>query len=183
MLVPAANVVYLYKNYSMIQRVQTLYLTLALILMSLLLLFPLFAIEMIAFEGDVNQVAYLNQNGVMMNDGTMIAEIPLKFMYIGLALFTTLCILMYKKRPRQLMLTRFNFILHLLFIIGIYAVYYFGESLIVEGMERQFQIETEVVFHVEIGFFLLIPTVAFIFLAIRGIKRDETLVKSLDRIR
>ena len=33
------------------------------------------------------------------------------------------------------------------------------------------------------GFFLIIPTVAFIWLAIQGIKRDEMLVNSLDRLR
>ncbi len=162
----------------MLQRVQTIYLLLAFILMVLLLFFPIFSIEIQSYD----KLAYLNGNGIVL-DGKIIGSLPLSAMYIGLALLTALCIFMYKKRTRQLLLTRLNFIIHLLFIVGIYAVYYFGESLVVEGIERQENVSIAVAFYMEVGFFLLIPTLAFLYLAIRGIKRDENLVNSLDRLR
>lgn len=162
----------------MLQRVQTIYLLFAFILMVLLLFFPIFSIEIQGYE----ELAYLNGNGIV-REGKTIGSLPLSYMFIGLALLSALCIFMYEKRPRQLLLTRLNLVLHLLFVVGIYAVYYFGESFVVDGIQRSENVAVSVAFYMEVGFFLLIPTLAFLYLAIRGIKRDENLVNSLDRLR
>ena len=166
----------------MIQRVQTIYLALAFICMVLLLFFPIFGIEMTSVSGDVNFMAEFGKNGIV-GEGFEEGNLPVSYIYIGLALLTFATLLMYKKRPRQLLLCRLNLILHVVFVLGVYAFYYFGKSFIQEGIKNTLGEDTTVAFSMEIGFFFLIPTIAFLYLAIRGIKRDENLINSLDRLR
>lgn len=166
----------------MIQRVQTIYLLLAFVLMLLLMVFPIFTIEYQYGDEAIFQTSYLNGNGLVDTDGTVRAALPLTYFYFSLALLTAVCILFYKKRPRQLLLTRLNLIFHILFVAGVYAIY-FSESLVIKGVEEMAGELLTVQISMNIGFFLLIPTIAFIWLAIRGIKRDEMLVTSLDRLR
>ena len=166
----------------MIQRIQSIYLLLAFLCMTLLLFFPIFSVEASSVNGDVVLKAVVDQNGV---NGADLKEgsFPLYLVYITLALFSVACIFLYKNRPRQLMITRINLILHLLLIVGIYVFYFFGAGFVEEGVKNLTEKETTVIFYMEAGFFILIPSFAFVILAIRGIKRDENLVKSLDRLR
>lgn len=166
----------------MIQRIQSVYLLLAFLCMVLLLFFPVFSVEATSESGDVVLHAVVDQNGV---SGSKLenGDFPLYIVYIALALFSAASIILYKKRPRQLMITRINLILHLLLVVGIYLFYYLGAGLVEEGVSKLTGEEARVVFYMEVGFFILIPSLAFILLAIRGIKRDENLVKSLDRLR
>lgn len=167
----------------MIQRIQSIYLVLAFICMALLLFFPIFSIEFSAAGTDtILETAYLNKDGVVTSN-EIIANLPLSYFYIGLALLSAICILLYKKRKRQLLITRLNLIVHVLFVLAIYAVYYFGESFIVQEFNQRDYEDVEVIFSMQLGFFFLIPPIAFIYLAIRGIKRDENLINSLDRLR
>jgi hypothetical protein len=166
----------------MIQRAQTIYLALALACMVLLLFFPIFSIEATALDGDLSIDAVFGKDGVV-GTGLTVGSFPMSYVFIGLSALTLVCIFLFKKRPRQLLLTRLNFILHLLLVLAIYSFYYFGSSLVESGVTIPDGGTVEVVFFMELGFFFLIPTIAFLFLAIRGIKRDENLVNSLDRIR
>ena len=166
----------------MIQRAQTIYLVLAFACMVLLLFFPIFSIEVNGLEGDLTIDAVFGKDGDV-GAGLTEGLFPMSYIFIGLALLTFASILLFKRRPRQLLLTRLNFILHLLLVIAIYSFYYFGSSLVESGITIPDGGTVEVAFFMELGFFFLIPTIAFLFLAIRGIKRDENLVNSLDRIR
>lgn len=166
----------------MIQRAQTVYLILAFLCMTLLLFFPVFSVEVTSAESQVVLNAVVDQQGVH-GDNLEAGGFPLYIVYIGLALFSAACILLYKNRPRQLMITRINLIFHFLLVIGIYLFYYLGAGFVEEGVQQLTGEETTVIFYMEIGFFNLIPSLAFLLLAIRGIRRDENLVKSLDRIR
>ena len=85
----------------------------------------------------------------------------------GLALIT---IFMFKKRQNQFVLNRLNMILNL-FLLGFFVY----RSLNLSG-------ETEVS---EKGIGMLIPvfSIVFLVLANRAIKKDEDLVKSVDRLR
>ncbi|NOQ74484.1 MAG: DUF4293 family protein [Crocinitomix sp.] len=166
----------------MIQRAQTIYLAFAFGCMVVLLFFPIFSIEANSLDGDVFLTAFFGKDG-LVGDGLPAGSFPMSYIFIGLAVLTFACILLFKKRPRQLLLTRLNFILHLLLVIGVYSFYYFGASLVETGVANAHGVEVDVVFIMELGFYFLIPTLAFLFLAIRGIKRDENLVNSLDRIR
>lgn len=166
----------------MIQRIQSIYLALAFICMALLLIFPIFTIELSAPDNDFVAVAEFGKDGIVGPNG-IVGNLPLSYVIISLALLTFASILMFKKRPRQLLLCRLNLILHVFLVLGIYGFYYFGESFVIEGLKANNAEEVSVVFYMSTGFFLLIATVAFIYLAIRGIKRDEKLINSLDRLR
>lgn len=167
----------------MIQRIQTIYLALAIICMSLLLFFPIFSIEIGSADGDVKMLADFGKDGVIGQDGMEIAKMPIKFIYFSFIALTFLTLILFKKRKRQLLLCRLNLFFYVIFVLGIYAVYYFGKSFIVENIANPGVGTVELTFFMELGFFFLIPTIAFLYLAIRGIKNDENLVNSLDRIR
>lgn len=167
----------------MIQRIQTIYLALAIICMSLLLFFPIFSIEIISADGDLKMLADFGKDGVIGQDRSEIAKMPIKFIYISFIALTFLTLIFYKRRKRQLLLCRLNLFFYVIFVLGIYAIYFFGKSFIVENIANQGEGKVELTFFMELGFFFLIPTIAFLYLAIRGIKNDENLVNSLDRIR
>ncbi|MFT5820420.1 MAG: hypothetical protein ACI8ZM_001662 [Crocinitomix sp.] len=166
----------------MIQRAQTIYLGLAFICMALLLFFPIFSIDVKALDGDITMTAFFGKDG-LVGEGLTTGSFPMSYSFIGLAVLTFACILLFKKRPRQLLLTRLNLMLHILLVLGVYGFYFFGASYVQSAMSEMNGIAVEIGFYMNLGFFFLIPPVAFLFLAIRGIKRDENLVNSLDRIR
>lgn len=166
----------------MIQRAQSIYLGLAFICMVLLLIFPVFKIHIITSDNLVLVEGFIGKNGLTA-EGFEEGTYPLYILYIGLAFFTLMTLFMFKKRPRQLVMCRLNFLLHLFVVLGFYGVYYFGRGFIQEAMLTTLNEEVTILINMQLGFFFLIPTIAFLFLAIRGIKRDEDLVKSLDRLR
>lgn len=177
----------------MIQRVQTIYLLLAFICMVMLLFFPLFSVtttyDSISVTGvfdshgfSVAGVPTVDAEGMTFQKNENI-EIPVWGVIISLALLTAASIMMYKKRKRQLMLCRLNFIFHIIIVIAFYSFFYLGQPMFVEAMQAQFLGEVDVTFNMGMGFFLLIPTIPFLYLAIRGIKNDEKLLQSIDRIR
>ena len=95
-------------------------------------------------------------------------------LYIGLfmisAILAVISIISYKKRQNQFVLNRLNMILNFI-IIGLLVYHSLnlpGES---TGSEKG------------IGMLLPIFSIVFLALANRAIKRDEDLVKSVDRIR
>ncbi|MEO9532805.1 MAG: DUF4293 domain-containing protein [Crocinitomicaceae bacterium] len=177
----------------MIQRIQTIYLTLALICMSLLILFPLFSVDAtsqgVQISGEMNSHGFaitetptLDENGMSFEKPEPI-DLPIYLIFMSLALITAASIMLYKNRKRQLLFCRLNFILHLLLVISFYAFYYLGQEALAKAMTERAGESVDVAFNMEIGFYLLIPTIPFLYLAIRGIKNDEKLLKSIDRIR
>ncbi|WP_142783503.1 DUF4293 domain-containing protein [Changchengzhania lutea] len=91
-------------------------------------------------------------------------------LFLGSALLSLITIFMYKNRKSQFVLGRLNIILN--FILLGFFVY---QSLNVSG-------ET-VVSEKGIGMFLPIISIVFLALANKAIKKDEDLVKSVDRLR
>ncbi|WP_282123859.1 DUF4293 domain-containing protein [Algibacter mikhailovii] len=107
------------------------------------------------------------------NDGTVVfAKDNLVYigLFIGSALLSLISLFMFKNRMAQFMLGRLNIILN--FILLGFFVY---QSLNVSG-------ETAVS---EKGIGMLLPIVSIVFLALanKAIKKDEDLVKSVDRLR
>ena len=153
----------------MIQRAQTLYLLLALICITLLLVFPVFSIEVTPEIGDFTFTGEFGKNGVS-GTGLEKGSFPVYIAYIVLALFSIAGIMLYKNRPKQLLVARLNLILHVLVVLGVYVFYYFGKGMVEQGIQAQAGEEVSVVFYMQAGFFLLIPALAFVYLAIRGIK-------------
>lgn len=177
----------------MIQRAQSIYLLLAFLCMVMLLFFPLFSVtttyESVSITGVFDSHGFAVENlptvdaDGMTYDKSEGIDIPVWGVIISLSLLTAASLMMYKKRKRQLMLCRLNFIFHIIIVIAFYSFFYLGQPLFTEAMQAQTSGDVEVTFNMETGFFLLIPTIPFLFLAIRGIKNDEKLLQSIDRIR
>jgi len=168
----------------MIQRVQSIYLGLAIICIALLFIFPLFSIDILIsneYTGKVDFNATLGANG-LMGDEVISKKVPIYFGYLFLLFLLLLALFMFKNRKRQLMICRIAFFFHFIAVVGVYAFYYFGKPTLLKLLAEN-SLYTEVDFGLMTGFFLILSPLAFIVLAIRGIKKDENLVKSLDRLR
>ena len=137
----------------MIQRIQTIYLFLAFVVTGILLFF----IPLWTMSNDKD--FYFMQSEVYT---------------ILLGLSTTLSvlsILSYKKRQNQFVIGRLNIILNLI-LLGLFVY----RSLNLSG-------ETPAVSEKGIGMFLPVIAVVLLVLANKAIKKDEDLVKSVDRLR
>ena len=137
----------------MIQRIQTIYLFLAFVTTGIL---PFFLSLWTLSDG---KDFYFMQN---------------QFFTVLLGLSTTLSIISiisFKKRQNQFVMGRLNMILNLI-LLGLFVYY----SLNVSG-------ETLIVSEKGIGMFLPIVTIVLLVLANKAIKKDEDLVKSVDRLR
>jgi Domain of unknown function (DUF4293) len=137
----------------MIQRVQTLYLIGALIVTGVL---P-FVFKLWSLEPKVNFFFMQNQIYVIL---------------FGLSTTLSLiAILLYNKRQNQFVIGRLNMILNLI-LLGLFVY----RSLNISG-------ETPAVSEKGIGMFLPIVAIVLLVLANKAIKKDEDLVKSVDRLR
>lgn len=162
----------------MLQRKQTIYLALAFICLVLLLVFPIFSIS--AERAGLTYSGAFGAYGMTGSEGESV-EFPLFILIIVLALFTSFSIMSYKNRKRQLVVCRINLILHILMVLSFIGIYYMGKSTVLEDLEKRAFSNTA--FTLDIGFYLAAATIPFLILAIRGIKQDEALLKSIDRIR
>ncbi len=135
----------------MLQRIQTVYLALTLIVSGVLpFVFPLWS------EG--GKAVYFMQS-------------PLYSVFFGLGTtLALLSLLTFKKRQQQFVINRLNMILNLI-LLGLFLY----RSLSVSGGEQSPE--------KGIGMFLPIVSIVFLVLANKAIKKDEDLVKSVDRLR
>jgi hypothetical protein len=137
----------------MIQRIQTVYLLIALVILGAIpFVFPLFTMS------DGKEFHFMNDSFYTV--------------LFGLSTTLTLISIMYfKKRQHQFVLNRLTIILNLI-LLGLFVY----RSLNLSG-------ETVQVSEKGIGMFLPIVAIVFLALANRAIKKDEDLVKSADRLR
>ena len=137
----------------MIQRIQTVYLLVALVILGALpFVFPLFTMS------DGKEFRFMNDSFYTV--------------LFGLSTTLTLVSIMYfKKRQHQFVLNRLTIILNLI-LLGLFVY----RSLNLSGEAVQ-------VSEKGIGMFLPIVAIVFLALANRAIKKDEDLVKSADRLR
>ncbi len=160
----------------MIQRIQTVYLLLAAILLGLIFFFPIAEIsrDAIVYEFNENGFVYSSTNSSSMNE--MSGYQPIFPVYLWLTI-TVACIiiaiLFFKKRGVQIKLNYLNTLLSLGLIVYLfYSADSFNENL---GSNAQTTYK--------IGLYLAVAALPFLILASRSIKKDENLIKSLDRIR
>lgn len=137
----------------MIQRIQTVYLFLAFVVMGILpYIFPLWKMS----------------NG---KEFYFMADMVYTPIFGLITTLSLLSILFYKKRQNQFVMNRLNMILNLI-LLGLFVY----RSLKVSG-------ETILVSEKGIGMFLPIVAIVLLVLANKAIKKDEDLVKSVDRLR
>ena len=139
--------------YQMIQRIQTIYLFLAFVITGVLLFF----IPLWTMEDSKEYFFMQSQVYTVL---------------LGLSTtLTLLSIVSYKKRQNQFVIGRLNIILNLI-LLGLFVY----RSLNLSG-------ETPAVSEKGIGMFLPVVAIVLLVLANKAIKKDEDLVKSVDRLR
>ncbi|WP_447637461.1 DUF4293 domain-containing protein [Flavobacterium microcysteis] len=136
----------------MIQRIQTIYLVIAFIIMgNLPFVFPL----------------ETSSTGVKTFAADHLLDISL---FTLSALLSLITIFLFKNRKLQFVLCRLNIILNLI-LLGLFVYHSLSLSGEVATSEKG------------IGMFLPIFSIVFLVLANKAIKKDEDLVKSVDRLR
>jgi Domain of unknown function (DUF4293) len=153
----------------MIQRIQTLYLLAALGLIILVFFLPVSE-----FISGNNQLITFKAIGFYdeRTGNLIIATIPVIIIVSVIIFLYIISIFLFKKRMIQMRLCVFNIIL-LVGLIGLYCYH------------LVFFIKTDYGTDFKIGISFILPVLSIIltYLALRGIRKDEYLVKLADRIR
>lgn len=151
------------------QRAQTVYLLLIVIVLSLTVVFPF------ANYSSGEEYVRFNIFGLSENKGNIDTWFPYYItvaLSAGLSLFS---VTQFKNRKRQLNLGKINYFVILLTIIMLFID--------ITSVAGNLNMSTEDINYDLVGFMLPVAAIAFQFLANRGIKKDEALVKSMDRLR
>ena len=147
----------------MIQRIQT-----AFILVAALLVASLYKLKFA--ELFVNSELYVfNAKGILNGEELVFDGLPILIFIWLVALLHMAIIFMYKKRIRQIRMLVFTIVL----LLGLFGMFFYFTYAGFPG--------AKVAFKIPVAF----PIVAIIldYLAIRGIGKDEALIRSIDRIR
>ncbi|MFC2102013.1 DUF4293 domain-containing protein [Bacteroidota bacterium] len=157
----------------MIQRIQTIFLVLALISGALVFYFPLaeFYHELYG-----NYKLFATELKSMDPDPKITTSLwftsPL-WVTAGVSLLLTLfTIFLYKKRATQLRFVAFNILLNVSFVVMVFIIYS-------NKITKLTQIEPSY----QAGIFFPLVSLVFLILANRFIRKDQALVKSTDRLR
>ena len=147
----------------MIQRIQTVYIIISAILLSLLFLIPF---AEIAKDGLVYLFDFkgISVDGALKENGYAISVLICIIIVLhGIA------ILSYKNRIRQIRLMVFSILL----MLGLFGMFFFFTYYTFTDAQVSFKIS------------VIFPVIAIIldYLAIRAIGKDEALIRSIDRIR
>lgn len=154
-------------GFIMIQRKQSLFLLLSAGASLLLLFFPL--IQISTDTALWHLTAFLVQSEG--SEEILFKVYPLFALILIVILIPVISIFLYKRRVLQMRLTIYNMIL-IIGVIAMIALYTLKANAELEGTFR-------------LMYITIMPVLAFVFsfLAFRGIRRDEMLIKTLDRIR
>ena len=140
----------------MLQRIQTVYLILAAVVTGILpFAFPLWKIK----------------TGTAISDFYFMMELNYAALFALSTTLSVVSIISFNKRQNQFVIGRLNIILNLI-LLGLFVYRFLNLS------GEAFQASEK-----DIGMFLPIVAIVFLVLANKSIKKDEDLVKSVDRLR
>jgi hypothetical protein len=155
----------------MIQRAQSVYLLTVSILMSVMLVIPVFE-----FLLEQEDILILYGYGLKIYEGGadrhLLTTFPLLLLISSIAIISLINIFMFKKRVIQLRLCIFNILLQL-GLLGL-SFYY------IKFVQNQFHVMYD---NFKIGAIFPVIAIILTFLAFKGIRSDELLVRSYDRLR
>lgn len=159
------------KNF-MIQRVQSIYLLLATLVLLGLYVFPL--VHNVNINGTISSISVHGVYQELVDAKQYTVEfIAIKILTAPVALLPTLIIFFYKKRKQQIALCYST----ILVIIGFsFWLAQTVKGVTTEGIELQFA-------NMGIGMFLSSIAILLVIFALKAIQRDEKLVRSADRLR
>ncbi|TDS14628.1 DUF4293 domain-containing protein [Sphingobacterium paludis] len=157
----------------MIQRIQTLWLLAASITLLGLFVFPY--VSFIDLVGLGKQIfvtgTYSSLNNEMSRENSSI----LQAIFAGIvAAFPLLTIFLFRNRKKQLLFV--GIAIALIVLLGIWM--FFSASSVLDTISQRLQAG-----NIGVAFFLLPIAIIFLSMAIGGIRRDEKLIKSADRLR
>lgn len=164
----------------MLQRIQTIYLLLATICSVLMLFFPIFQIVVVDTTGNQSMSSSFGAYGV---HGDTTSAMPLYLIFVFSAMLSIIAIFLYKNRKKQLLICRLNLLFQIVVAISFLLVYFFGLNYISSTYTDLGYLTNNVRITIGLGYYLLFLGIPFLLLAIRGIRADEALLKSLDRLR
>ncbi len=151
----------------MIQRIQSVWLLLAAIVMSALFYLNVYSVAV---------PSAVDMPPKMVNDYLSVISIRNNFLALGLAgvssLLSLVTIFLFKKRKQQISLTWLNILLCIGLTFWLYV-----------GLNSFWSAYPENGGSIAVGLFLPVVTVFLLLLALRGLRKDEKLIKSLDRLR
>jgi amino acid transporter len=160
----------------MLQRIQTIYFIIAMLLFG-----SLFGgLNFLRFESSDGEISTLDIFGRSSYYATEHGEkyvssemIPLFIFGMGMILLLFITMMSYKKIARQLNLARLSMLLNAFFLVLFVAwsTYLF------------FDAPADWTNSVEIGFYLLCCTLPFTYFAYKGVLKDKLLLDSIDRLR
>jgi hypothetical protein len=158
----------------MIQRIQTVYLSLAVIALALIFAFPL---AQFFSENGAYVLSVTGLKNMVPGEPEAFAAmvfLPLIFVTAGIALLTIFAIFQYKNRPFQIKLTNIGVLSSIVLIMGIFFFY-------IPMIEKKISIVPD--YSKAFGIYLPLVALVFLIMANRAIKRDDKLVRSADRLR
>lgn len=162
----------------MIQRIQSIYLMLIVICQSLLFATALATFTSYETSFNLSLMGFYKLssagNEMLINSYSLVA------VNILVILFTLFVIFSFKNRKNQIKLAAFNFLLICSFVVLMFYSFDNAKSLLDNSYNTQ---GAELSTTYGIGMILPILSLIFNFLAIKGIRKDEELVRSADRIR
>jgi hypothetical protein len=163
----------------MIQRIQSIYLLLVVIFQGLLFATALATFTSYETSFNLSLMGFykLSSAGQEM----MINSYALMAVNILVMLFSLFVIFSFKNRKKQIKLAAFNILLICGFIVLMFYSFDNAKSFLDNTFNNSQGAELSTTYG--IGMILPILSLVFNFLAIKGIRKDEELVKSADRIR
>ena len=157
----------------MIQRIQSLYLFAAAIMISMLLFFPV-----ADFWGDISyQFSAMGFHDLSPEADSPfhpMFSLPLFVFTICLTLLPLVAIVLYKNRKKQLLIIRLTLGLIIALLILIFFYY-------IPTIEKEILLTADYIS--AFGMFFPLLALFFIVLAQRGVIKDEKMIKSMDRLR
>lgn len=157
----------------MIQRIQSAYLLILMILLSVVTC----GVELFAFTNDEVRHSFSAFGITTYDKAHKVIEtqsMPIFIGLIALIMLAFLCLMAFKNLARQMKLGRTVFFIYLLFVITLVVLAMSGASMVPEGEWKR---------ELGLGFYLFVAGFPFSFLANTGIKRDKNLLDSLNRLR
>lgn len=162
----------------MIQRRQTVYMLLAAIVSALLFFMPLASFNA---GGNVMKFTIFGiQNPIETISLSMTYTWPLVALAVLMTIAPLVTIFLYKKRELQVRLCRIDMFMTIVFIGLVFLYYEKDLTKVIAAVEGdEYQLDVAYFF----GMALPLLGLVFEILAIRGIKKDIELLKSIDRLR
>lgn len=158
----------------MIQRIQSLYLLIVIIMLAIVTV----GVDMFSFVTETSRYTFssygITEYSIETGEAISKQFFPMFIGLIAIVLLAFLTLMSYKNLDRQFKLGRMVFFVYFMSFVGMVALASTGEKLLeVKTDERE----------MGVGFLLFVIGFPFSFLANIGIKRDLKIIRSLDRLR